>query len=73
MPRNAEREPGISVSRRKEEKKKSLDIFEPLIKEQNEASRYAAVFALTAHGLARKLHQSNAEKAKALNPIRSPL
>ena len=35
-------------------------------KEQNKVSRYAAVFAFTAHGLARELHQNNALKPKAL-------
>src|SRR5438067_7605246 len=44
----------------------SRTVSEPATQEQNKVSRCAAVFAFTAHGLARELHQNNAFKQKAL-------
>jgi hypothetical protein len=41
-------------------------VSESATKEQHKVSRYAAVFAFTAHGLARELHPGNARKRKAL-------
>jgi putative transposase len=48
----------------------SRTVPEPITQKQNKVSRYAAVFAFTAHGLARELHQNNALKPKALQSSR---
>jgi len=41
-------------------------LSKPSTEKQNKVSRRASVFAFTAHGLARELHQNNARKRKAL-------
>src|SRR5438270_3179672 len=41
-------------------------LSKPSTEKRNKVSRCAAVFAFTAHGLARELHQNNAPKRKAL-------